>query len=206
MKRPSKKIVLPLLLLLAGAGIAFVVVTAKPEVERTTPETPAPLVEVLEVQPEDVDLDVYSQGTVTPHTESTLVAQVAGRIVGVSPDFAPGGFFRQGQVLIRIDPSDYRLAVSQAEAQVAQAELRLEREQAEARVAREEWDDLGTGEPSALALRGPQLAEARLYGLRETLILEVPDRWSDLFGRSLGDDTDTPDDTGDATTDHDHIC
>ena len=88
MKKPSKKIVLPLLLLLAGAGIAFVVVTAKPEVERTTPETPAPLVEVLEVQPEDVDLDVYSQGTVTPHTESTLVAQVAGRIVGVSPDAA----------------------------------------------------------------------------------------------------------------------
>jgi len=39
---------------------------------------------------------------------------------------------------------------------------------------------------------GPALAEARLYGLRETLILEVPDRWSDLLGMSLGDAADAP--------------
>jgi membrane fusion protein, multidrug efflux system len=163
MKMPSKKIVIPILLVLAGLVLAFVVVKAKPEQERTTPETPPPLVEVevVTVRLESVPLDVESQGTVEPPTESTLVSQVSGRIVSVASEMAPGGFFRKGQPLFRLDANDYRLAVSQAESQLAQARLQLAREQAEAEVAREEWRELGTGRPSALALREPQLAQAR---------------------------------------------
>lgn len=157
----SKKFVYPVLVIVGGLLAAFVVVRSRPEVQREEEVTPPPLVRVLEVRTQDVPLDVRSQGTVRPHTESTLVAQVGGRIVSVSPHFAEGGFFRRGEVLVTIDPQDYRLAVSQAQAQVAQARTRLERERAEAEIAREEWEDLGTGEPSPLTLREPQLAEAR---------------------------------------------
>ena len=49
-----------------------------------------------------------------------------------------------------------------AEAAVAQARVQLEREQAEAELARRDWEELGDGgEPSALLLRKPQLAQAR---------------------------------------------
>lgn len=156
-----KKILWPLVVVVLGVLAAFVLARSKPEVERQEQTIPPPLVRVLEARVQDVPLDVRSQGTVRPHTESTLVAQVGGRIDTVSPSFAEGGFFRKGEVLVRIDPKDYSLAVTQAEAQVAQVRTRLERERAEAEIAREEWQELGTGEPSALTLREPQLAEAR---------------------------------------------
>lgn len=156
-----KKILVPLLVVAVGGVVAYFVATSKPAVERETPESPPPLVTVIEARRADVPLDVASQGTVEPRTESTLVAQVAGRILSVSRDFAEGSFVRAGQTLVRIDPDDYELAVEQAQAQVASAETRLQLEEAEAEVARQEWRELGRGEPTALAAREPQVREAR---------------------------------------------
>jgi len=157
-----KKILLPLLVLAGGASLAYFVATSKPEVERGVPEVPPPLITVIEAHRMDVPLDVASQGTVEPRTESTLVAQVSGRILSVSQDFAAGSFVSEGQSLVRIDPADWELAVEQARAQVASAEVRLQLEEAEAELAVREWRDLGRGgEPSALAAREPQVQEAR---------------------------------------------
>lgn len=165
--KKSLKILLPLLVVAAGAVGAVLLVKAAPEAETVEPSTPPPLVRVIEVERRDLRLDVTTQGTVSPHTEATLVAQVGGRIVEVAPSFAEGGVFREGDVLVRIDPTDYELAVSQAGARVAQAETALARTEAEAAVAREEWEEIhaadggGSGEPNPLAVREPQLAEAR---------------------------------------------
>ncbi|MFQ5877543.1 MAG: efflux RND transporter periplasmic adaptor subunit [Acidobacteriota bacterium] len=156
----SARIWLPIVVLALGAAAAAVIIIARPRVERREIEVPAPLVRVVRARERDVPLNVLSQGTVEPRTESVLVAQVGGRIEWVSPAFAEGSFFWRGEPLVRIDPRDYRLAVSRAEAQVAQARVRLEMERAEAAVARREWDELGEGEPTALTLRRPQLAEA----------------------------------------------
>jgi len=155
------KILLPVAVLLIGVAVAVAIVKARPTVDRQEAAALPPLVRVMEVQPEDLALTVHSQGTVKPQVESTLVAQVAGRIDWVSPVFAEGGFFSRGDRLVQIDSRDYQVAVSQTEAQVAQAQVRLQLEQAEAELAREEWRDLGTGDGSPLALREPQLAEAR---------------------------------------------
>lgn len=161
------KIFLPLLVVAAGAFAAVLLVKAAPEAETVEPTTPPPLVRVIEAASRDLRLDVTTQGTVAPHTETTIVAQVGGRIVEVAPAFAEGGAFREGDVLVRIDPTDYELAVSQAEARVAQAETALVRTEAEAAVAREEWEEIHSpdggesDEPNPLALREPQLAEAR---------------------------------------------
>jgi len=157
-----KKVLLPLVVVVAGAGVAYLVYSSKPEVERQVPETPPPLVTVIEATRTDVPLDVASQGTVEPRTESTLVAQVGGRILSVSPDFAAGSFVTRDEVLVRIDPADYELAMEQARAEVAGAEVRLQLEEAEAELARQEWRELGRGgEPPALAAREPQVQEAR---------------------------------------------
>ena len=131
------------------------------EIVHVRPEVPPPLVRVQTVELEDLQLVVPAQGTVAPRTESTLVAQVAGQITRVSPAFANGGFFEKGDVLLTIDPRDYEVAVAQANVQVAQAKLRLAREAEEGAIARDEWQRLGDGEPTALVLREPQIAEAR---------------------------------------------
>ena len=155
------RVLLPLLVLAAGIAVAAAIVKTRPTVERQEDAVPPPLVRAVTAQLQDLPLDVYSQGTVEPLTESTLVAQVAGQIVRVSSSFADGGFFRRGETLLWIDPRDYELRVAQAEAQVAQARVTLEREQAEADLARQEWQELGRGEPTALTLREPQLAGAQ---------------------------------------------
>lgn len=155
------KVLLPLIVLLSGAAIAAALVNLRPAVERREVVIPPPLVRVMTVAPHDVELVVRAQGTVTPGIESTLVAQVAGRVEWVSPQFADGGLFRHGVALLRLEDSDQKLAVSRAEAQLARARTSLELQQAEAEQARRDWDDLGRGEPTALTLRQPQLAQAR---------------------------------------------
>ena len=42
---------------------------------------------------------------------------------------APGGHFRRGETLLKIDPTDYRLAVRQLATDVAKAESELQLEQ-----------------------------------------------------------------------------
>jgi RND family efflux transporter MFP subunit len=158
----SLKLILPVVILIGAAGAAALIVGARPEVEVVEPMVDPPAVRVVEVHPQPVTHDVTSNGTVLPRTEATLVAEVGGRVVWVSPSFATGGFFDEGDELVRLDARDYELAVTRARAEVARAEVVVAREQAEAEVARREWTALGrSGEPPSLVARGPQLAEAR---------------------------------------------
>jgi RND family efflux transporter MFP subunit len=154
------KVVLPLVVVVVGAIVAVAMIKSKeaPEIRET--EIPVPAVRVQRIELRDVQLVVHSQGTVSPRTESVLVPEVSGRVTWVAPSFASGGFFEKDEVLLKIDSHDYRQAVVQARAGVAQAELRLEQERAEAEVARSEWSDLGDGDASPLTLREPQVAEA----------------------------------------------
>ena len=138
-----------------------VMVKAKPTVARVEREVQPPLVRIVEVTRGPVALNVRSTGTVEPARRSTLVAQIGARVASLSPDFAEGAFFDRGDLLVQLESRDFELAVTQAEARVAQAQVQFEREQAEARLAVEEWDELGLGEPTALVIREPQLARAR---------------------------------------------
>lgn len=167
------RILLPLLVVAGGVALAAVIVRARPPVERRADAVPPPLVRAVVVELEDIPLDVYSQGTVRPSTESTLVAQVAGQVTRVGPSFADGAFFRRGELLLTIDPRDYESRVAQAEAEVARAKVAIERERAEAELARQEWQELGRGEASALTTREPQLAEARAASQAAEATLEL---------------------------------
>jgi RND family efflux transporter MFP subunit len=136
-------------------------VRLRPEVETRIPDVKPPLVRVAEVQWQDEQLVVESQGTVSPRTESAVVPEVAGRVVWVSPNFVSGGFFESGDLLLRIDTHDYEQAVVRSRAEVANARLVLAQEEAESKVAHGEWNTLGSGEAVPLTLREPQLENAK---------------------------------------------
>jgi RND family efflux transporter MFP subunit len=80
------------------------------------------MVRVMAVELQDVQLRIEAQGSITPRTESDLVAEVAGRITWVSPSLAAGGFFEKDELLARIDASDYELALDRADAALTRAE------------------------------------------------------------------------------------
>lgn len=153
--------VLPLVLLGVAALAAITMIRNRPVVETQPPQIAPPGVRVHVVDLEDVEVAVTSEGTVRPRTESQLVTEISGRVTSVSPSFAEGGFFEEGDVLVRIDPFDYEQALVSARAQLAQTRLRLAEEEAEAEVAQREWNELGRGDPRELTLRKPQLEDAR---------------------------------------------
>ncbi len=155
------KAFLPLLVVGIALAGAYVMWINRPPVETRTPVVTPPAVRVQQVAFESVDLTVSSQGTVQPRTTSQLVPEIAGTVIEVSPAFAVGGFFEEGDVLLRIDPYDYQQALIAAQSQLAQAQLRLAQEEAEAEVARREWEEIGQGAATPLTLRLPQVEDAR---------------------------------------------
>ena len=121
------KLLIPLGILALGlAGVAAIRLM-RPTVESTAPEVFAPRVRVERVEPRAVDFVIRAHGTVTPRTQSSLVPQVAGPVVWVSPAFASGGFFEANEPLVRIERADYEAALESAHAAVARSASEHER-------------------------------------------------------------------------------
>jgi len=161
--RKLLKVLLPLLLV----ALSIIVVMdltqrakdKRPELKEDADQ--AMLVDVIPAERVSLNLSVFSQGSVRPRTETTVVAEVSGKIVEVSPNFIAGGFFRKGEVLLQIDPSDYEAALKRAEANLASRKAQYADQKARSEQAMKDWVNLGReGEPSDLTLRKPQLAEA----------------------------------------------
>ena len=167
----SKNATLSLLALLIAGVIMALLILFKPKAERVEPPRPVTTIEAVTVSAETTQLTVLTQGNVQPRTRTRLAAEVGGLVTGLSPNFQEGRFFHEGEVLIRIDPADYRAAVAVQKAELAGARLALEEEKALAEQARIDWKRLGSGEASPLALRQPQLerAEARVESARAAL-------------------------------------
>ena len=155
------RILLPVIVIAAGGYAAFTMIQNRPAPETQAVEIPPPSVRVIVVQPKNVRLKVRAEGTVAPRTETELVPEVSGRVMMISESLAAGGFFEDGEVLLKIDRREYELAVVRARAAIAQAELKLATEEEEAAVARKEWESLEQGEPPPLVVRAPQIAEAK---------------------------------------------
>lgn len=154
-------VIIPLAILLIFVIATFAIVAAnkKPE-EKRRPFNTLAVIAAYAVQ-DDVQLNVKTQGETRPRTEIDLVPEVGGKIVYVSKNFIEGGIIKKGETLLRIDDSDYQVAVIRAQAGLAQAEQALVREQAEGAIAKQDYEELGRGEPSPLALRLPQQAQAK---------------------------------------------
>jgi RND family efflux transporter MFP subunit len=147
-----------------------VLVKLKPEPPKQPPRIPRPLVEVASVPDSVARVLVRGFGTVRAKRSIEVVPQVSGEIISKADDFEPGAFFAAGDVLLRIDDTDYVLAVERAEAEVARARYNLATAEEEAEVARREWDQLRSSgssaddfatAPNPLVFREPQLALAR---------------------------------------------
>ena len=150
-------------ILILGGGVASVIVMGamRPKPEPAEQAPPGLAVFVQDAVVDDYAIAVTAQGEVRARQEIDLSSQVPGRITFVSDNLLEGRFFRKGDVLVRLDDADYRLAVTRASANVATARQRLQREEAEAAIAVEDLSALGVANASPLARREPQLAEAR---------------------------------------------
>lgn len=155
--------ILPPLLLIGGLVGAVILVKTRPRPERKPPPPMQGLARVMRVQPADRHITLRAMGTVVPAREVALKSQVGGKVVWVHPAFKEGGLFEAGETLLRIEATDYELALARAEGQVARADFEYQLELGYQDVARREWELIqqgrSTGEAEAsLALRKPHLA------------------------------------------------
>ena len=157
---------LSLAVIVAGViGAAYITKTA-PKARRRPPAKIAPLVEVAQIEPGIHDVAVQAMGTVVPAREIVLESRVSGEIVALHPQFTVGGFLEKGSEVLRIDPLDYELAVTLAQARVKDSESVLKVAEEEAAASIEEWRLLYKNNPEdakipALVAKKPQLEAAR---------------------------------------------
>lgn len=114
------------LLLIAGAIFVARELIAMREPLKTEPiSAQPPLVETTTVSRGTVTVTLRSEGTVQAKQTLQLTSDVSGRVTWISPDFLTGEIVEAGQPLVRIDRTDYTLALAQAKLSLREAELNL---------------------------------------------------------------------------------
>lgn len=167
-KRTERRLkwALSIAVLVLAFGAAFVLVATKEEPPRAEKALQGTLVEVIEVDAGDHEVDLRAKGTVVPAQEVALQPELGGRVIWQSPELVPGGRFKEGQPILKIDPRDYELAVQSFRSEVNRARLDLRLEARRGEVAKREWNSFGdieaTEDQRALAQREPQLESVKL--------------------------------------------
>ncbi|MFD2101542.1 efflux RND transporter periplasmic adaptor subunit [Flagellimonas iocasae] len=165
----SKKILLICLAILAGGVlITTLIFFTEPEAQRegASIET-AILVDVIPAEHGTFDPTIVATGTVQPVEDVILSPLVSGQIIRRDPAFTPGGFVKKNQVLLQIDPSDYRNTLELRKSELLQSETALATEMGRQQIAVQDLelitndslfgDNPLSEEERQLVLRKPQL-------------------------------------------------
>ncbi|MCM2372231.1 efflux RND transporter periplasmic adaptor subunit [Aporhodopirellula aestuarii] len=116
----------PIALLAAAFGLVWYLGTVESPARPPIDDTPVgrlfalPAVDVVPVRSlksTGEKLHLSADGTVVPFREVSLATEVAGQIVEKSPLCEAGKYVTKGQVLMRIDPTDYELEVKRLQRQ-----------------------------------------------------------------------------------------
>lgn len=173
-KNVPLRILLVVLILAAGIGVAVFLKKTAPRAHKVAPVKQVQLVRVQRCRSSDEQVKITAFGQVVPVRSVVLKSQVAGEVVSVNPRFDVGALLAAGSEIVRIDPRDYQLEVQRQQAALTRATAALELEMGRQEVARREWlayqhadnSDTGTDSEavtaaSALALRRPYLHQAQ---------------------------------------------
>jgi membrane fusion protein (multidrug efflux system) len=103
--------------------IASIVPRPAPAPVLVAPAAPPPEVGVIEARPAEVPVPVEYPGRVTGFRDVEVRPRVGGLLM--SREFEEGAHVRAGQILFRIDPASYQVALDRAQAQLEQAQATL---------------------------------------------------------------------------------
>jgi len=161
-----RKFIVPALVVVASIFGAVTLMATSPQLKPAAVEPVAAAVRVLTVVPEPIQLKVHSQGTVVPNTESELIPEVSGRVVWKSPSLVNGGYFEEGEALLRLEDNDYRSALERARANLTRAQAEFEH-------ARYEYQRLKSLEDRQLTSRSQLENQQRAYRVAEASLQDA---------------------------------
>ena len=150
--------------------LASYLVSLAPEPERQEPPPQIPFAQTGQVVAGSGAIPVYGAGTVRTSAEVDIAPQVSGRVTWMEPGFQSGGRIESGQVILRIEDTDFLHRVREAEVAIEARQAELSVLQEEAAFARTEFEKYSrlqleagspVGQPGPLALRKPQIKAAQ---------------------------------------------
>tara|TARA_A100001015_G_scaffold122_1_gene159 strand:+ start:430 stop:1572 length:1143 start_codon:yes stop_codon:yes gene_type:complete len=153
----------PLFILLGAFALSYLLWFLGQVQSDPVEELPPPDVFVEILTPKDFQVQISSNGTTTPLTQTVLTAEVGGEVIYRSKKFAEGASVIEGEILAKIDDTDLQLQYKNALLQLANAEVQYSLQLAEAEVAKKAWDKIGDGVASDLTLKKPQLKQAEAF-------------------------------------------
>lgn len=161
----KKTFITSIVILLVSAVITSVIFLTEPEAQQegATRKT-AMLVDVIPVEKGTYRPTIVATGAVQASKDITLSPQVGGEVIMISENFTPGAYVNKGEVLLQIDPADYRNAVKLRESDLQLAKADLSMEMGRQDVARKDYELIGqelSPENRELVLRKPQLEAAK---------------------------------------------
>lgn len=147
----------------AFALLIFVISSNPPSAKRRGGKPPADIaVDVQAVEGREYTIKLDSYGLIRPRTQTQLLPQVSAQVTWVSPQFRAGGFFEEGEELLRLEDRDYQVALIKAQASLASAQQLLSEEEARVKQAKADWKRSGKkGEAPDIVVRKPQLLAAQ---------------------------------------------
>ena len=161
----------PLLIVLATIIVIYVMMQTRPRPQTVEVAERVWPVDVVEVSKQNRQpmLDLFGQ--VVAGRRSELRARVPGPIIEVGPDFREGGVVAEDELLVQIDPFEYRNDVAEQRALLNEARADLEVKRRELKRIRELYDENNVSEQNlddaALAVEQTQsMLEQRRIGLQ----------------------------------------
>ncbi len=136
-------VALPVLLLVLGGLVFALMAGMRAPAPRAEDNQEIAEVDIAELNPQTVRLDLLGYGTVRPHHETRVTAEVSGRVVYVSPMFKRGNFVggngalavgktstkptkgKTADALIRLDPVPLEIERDRAQARLDEAQAGL---------------------------------------------------------------------------------
>lgn len=159
----SKKIILISVTILAVAAIitSFIFFTEPTAQSEGASKQMAMLVQISPAEEGNFSPVLVATGTVEPVDDVIISARVSGEVVRRAPGFVPGGSVKEGEILLQIDPADYRNVLELRRSELLQARTELAVEMGRQEVAQQDLELVGsqtlTEEEKSLVLRQPQL-------------------------------------------------
>ncbi len=173
------KRLLPVIIIALSLAFSLFLVMTKKAPQRRKDVKREILVKTEHARPAGPFIPIAVTGTVSPRYVSDLSTQVSAPVTWVNPRFIKGEFFKKGDLLFKIDDTDFKSALEEAKARLTRAKLDLEIIKARARIAKKEWE-LHEHEPGERPLplvfyrpqheNAKQLVEAARAAVKKALI------------------------------------
>ncbi|MBW2636190.1 MAG: efflux RND transporter periplasmic adaptor subunit [Deltaproteobacteria bacterium] len=103
--------------------LSFIAADAEEKVEAIPPVSAAVPIETMTVQAQDLPIVIETVGRIRPDREVLVSAEIPGKIENYGADV--GDRVTKGQLLVQVEPTDYRLALREAETNLSAAMIHL---------------------------------------------------------------------------------